>query len=157
MKSTGEWALPWRPSLCPFSTMGTWGLPVDPFAPYIWDIGTLPRCKHFLWLAHQECLPTAALLCYRNIVESPHCAYCGHTETQHHLLLNCPLAAMVWKAADWPVVPHLSSFREPWTVPSSQVLPPQEFIPPSSPLCSGTFGRLGTPGSSKLLAYPQLW
>jgi hypothetical protein len=37
-------------------------LPTDLFTPYIWDNGALPRCKHFLWLVHQECLPTAALL-----------------------------------------------------------------------------------------------
>jgi hypothetical protein len=64
-------------------------LPTDPFTTYIWDSRALPRCKHFLWLAHQDRLPTAALL-----------YYCGQTESQHHLLLKCPLATMVWNAAD---------------------------------------------------------
>jgi hypothetical protein len=52
-----------------------------------------------------------------NIVESPACVYCGQTETQHHLLLSCPLAAMVWREAGWPVSPRLSSFRDLWTMP----------------------------------------
>jgi hypothetical protein len=43
------------------------------------------------------------------------CAYRGRTETQHHLLLSCPLAAMVWREAGWPVAPRLSSFRDLWT------------------------------------------
>ncbi|XP_004966665.1 uncharacterized protein LOC101779074 [Setaria italica] len=93
-------------------------LPADAFAASIWHNAAIPRCKQFLWLLHRDRLPSAALLHHRHIVESPLCAYCGEHEDQHHILLQCPPAKLVWRAIGWPAAPDLLDFRELWALPA---------------------------------------
>lgn len=108
--------------MAPFSSAGAYKwrmaqLPPDPFATLIWDNAAPPRCKHFLWLLHRERLPSAALLHRRNIIDSDLCALCGVHEDQHHILLQCHQARAVWHLLQWPVVPHVRSFRDIWGIP----------------------------------------
>lgn len=88
--------------------------PPDLFATFIWSNAATPRCKHLLWLAHRDRLPTAALLHRRHIVDLDQCSYCGALEDQCHILLHCPQARRVWQRLHWPAAPYLQSFRDLW-------------------------------------------
>lgn len=91
--------------------------PREPFTQLIWANAATPRCKHFLWLLYRERLPSAALLFRRNITDHDLCAYCSAPEDQDHIMLRCPRAKRVWRLLNFPSAPHLTSFRELWTLP----------------------------------------
>ncbi|CAN6169230.1 unnamed protein product [Urochloa humidicola] len=99
--------------------------PIDPFAPCIWTNAAPPKCKHFLWLLHHHRLPSAALLHHRNIIDLALCTYCGSHETQHHITLRCPGALQVWKAIGWNAAGYLASFRDLWSMPQIEDMPPK--------------------------------
>lgn len=107
-------------AMTPFSSSAFYAVqmehrPQDPFAGFIWKNTAVPRCKHFLWLIHHDRLPSAALLCHRNIIDSAICFLCGAHEDQDHILLRCPRARRVWRLLNWSYVPYLRDVHDLWS------------------------------------------
>lgn len=109
--------------LRPFTSTGfyAWRMeegPMDDFAASIWDNKATPRCKHFLWLVHHECLPSAALLHHRNIIDSHAYSSCGGHEDQMHIFLHCPVPLQ--SGASWGGTSPLTYFPivtfGPWEI-----------------------------------------
>ncbi|XP_042954577.1 uncharacterized protein LOC122290987 [Carya illinoinensis] len=64
---------------------------------HIWELEVYGGCKHFLWKAVSNTLPTRANLYKRKIIEDPLCPICQREEENVlHALWSCPAASDVW-------------------------------------------------------------
>jgi hypothetical protein len=70
----------------------------------IWKMKAPKKVKLFFWTASHESLPTKALLHRRGMALSPSCHRCDdHVEDVLHYLMDCPLAACIWRSLGYNV------------------------------------------------------
>ncbi|KAF7140564.1 hypothetical protein RHSIM_Rhsim06G0091800 [Rhododendron simsii] len=63
----------------------------------IWNLGSPPRLKHFLWRIIRNAVSTKENLFTRKCARSPMCGLCGaEIETIEHVLLRCEWTKEVW-------------------------------------------------------------
>ncbi|KAJ1443236.1 Ribonuclease H-like superfamily [Sesbania bispinosa] len=80
------------------------------FGRFIWSWDGPVRAKHFLWLAVKGGLKTNCLLWERGLAQSSLCAFCHlESETEKHLLLDCPVISNFWQLSGGRPVRALDS------------------------------------------------
>ncbi|TVU34343.1 hypothetical protein EJB05_16174, partial [Eragrostis curvula] len=73
-----------------------------------------PKCKFFLWLAHQRRLSTRDRLFRHNMRDSGECPFCTPSEDIGHLFLRCPRAISIWHALGLPTPHSDRTLEELW-------------------------------------------
>lgn len=63
----------------------------------IWSLNCPNKIKHFMWHACRNILPTNHCLKKRKVVSANECGLCGACKTIGHVLVQCSIAAEVWK------------------------------------------------------------
>ena len=63
----------------------------------IWSLNCPNKIKHFMWHACRNILPTNHCLKKRKVVSANKCGLCGACKTIGHVLVQCSIAAEVWK------------------------------------------------------------
>lgn len=72
--------------------------PADNSTAWIWDINSLPKIKHFLWMTSLGKIPTFNVLHGRGMDISIVCPHCkSDVETPIHVLNDCPDNDEVWE------------------------------------------------------------
>ena len=72
---------------------------------WIWNVGTNPRIKFFLWQCYHLSVPVRDTLASRGINIPTFCPRCsGPNETLIHLLRDCPNSIAFWNAFRYPNV-----------------------------------------------------
>ena len=68
-----------------------------PSSKYVWKVNIPLKIKVFMWFVHKQVILTKDNLVKRNWTGSTRCSFCDRDETIKHLLLDCPLAKVLWR------------------------------------------------------------
>ena len=77
---------------------------------WVWEVDTMPKIAHFLWLCHHNSVPVRGVIAERGMQYDTTYPLCRNgTESISHLLKECPFAIDFWRKIGVPT-PLISSF-----------------------------------------------
>ena len=81
---------------------------------WVWEVDTMPKIAHFLWLCHHNSVPVRGVIAERGVQCDTICPLCRNgTESISHLLKKCPFATEFWRKIGVPAS-LTSSFTLDW-------------------------------------------
>ena len=81
---------------------------------WVWELDTMPKISHFLWLCHHNSVPVREVIVARGVNSESTCPlYRNGIESISHLLRECPFAVDFWRKIGVPAS-LVSSFNTNW-------------------------------------------